>query len=91
MGSGMTSGDWLNRHMVFRRLALVWAVCLITWVVVRVFTDLTLITSAVAMALGSVTVLLTGVVGLHQYGRFRQNNWSISRFMPHHRGPEDYD
>ena len=62
-----------NKHKLVRRLLVVWAICLITWVTVRVFSDLTLITSAVNAALGMITAILTTVIAHYQWSRGRDN------------------
>jgi len=66
-------GEWFdhlfNQHKLVRRLLVIWAVLLITWVVVQVFSDLTLITAAVATALGMITAILSVVIGHYQWSR----------------------
>lgn len=58
-----------NEQKLVRRLLVLWAVCLITWVTLRVFADVTLITAAAATALATITALLTVVIGFYQWSR----------------------
>lgn len=63
-----------NEQKLVRRLLVLWAVCLITWVTLQVFADLKLVTAPVASALATVTALLTVVVGFYQWSRGREIN-----------------
>ena len=58
-----------EKHKLVRRLLVFWSVALITWVVLRVFSDLTLVTVAVATALATITALLTAVLAFYQWSR----------------------
>ena len=64
--------ELFEKHKLVRRLSLLWAVVLITWVVVQVFTNISQITSAVTAALGIVVGLLTTVLGLYQHHRSKE-------------------
>lgn len=79
-------GDRLyNEHKLMRRMLVLWAMAIITWAMAllswvahKVFADLSLITPAVADAMGviatalaTVAALLTVVVGLYQWDRAR--------------------
>jgi hypothetical protein len=66
---GRFIGRLFEKHKIVRRLLVIWSVALITWVIVRVFTDLSLITAAVAAALATVTALLTAVLTYYQWSR----------------------
>jgi len=65
--------DWIddlfNKHQFVRRMLVLWAVWLITLVILRVTKDLALITTPVAVVVGSVTGLLTLVVTHYQWSR----------------------
>lgn len=67
------ASDLFEKHKIVRRLALLWAVVLITWVVVKVFSDISQINSAVASSLAVVIGLLGSVVGLYQHGRNKED------------------
>lgn len=58
-----------NRHKFVRRLLVLWAASLITWVIFRVFTDLTLITTPVVSAMSIVVGLLATAIGFYNYQR----------------------
>lgn len=66
-------GRWVdrlfNKHKFVRRLLVLWAAALITWVIFRVFEDLTLINSSVVGALSIVVGLLATVIGFYKYMR----------------------
>ena len=57
----------------FRRLALVWAMGLITWTVVRVFARAPNISAGTATALATVVGILTVVVGFYQWSRQQED------------------
>lgn len=58
-----------NKHMIVRRIMVFWAMALITYVILRTFEDLTLITPTVTTALSIVTGLLATVIGFYNYQR----------------------
>lgn len=60
-------------HKLVRRLLIVWAAVLITWVTVRVFTDLSAITTAAVSAFGLVVGILATVIGHYQWARQRDD------------------
>ena len=62
-----------NQHHFVRRLLAVWAICLITWVVVQVFVDISQINSAVNTALGIIVGILTTVITHYQWSRNRED------------------
>ena len=70
-------GRWFdrlfNKHQLVRRLLVLWAITLITWVVVQVFSDLDKINTAVNTALGLITAILTTVIAHYQWSRSRDN------------------
>jgi len=70
-------GDWIdrlfNKHKFVRRGLVLWAVCLITFVTITIFLQLDKITAPVASALGTITALLTVVLGLYQWSRDRED------------------
>ena len=66
------AGVLADQHKLFRRLALVWACWLITWTVLRVFTDAPVIEGGTAAALATVCGLLTVVIGFYQWSRDRE-------------------
>lgn len=70
-------GQWIdhlfNKHMLVRRTLVFWAVVLITWVIYQVFIDVSKITAAVGVALGTVTAILSVVVTHYQYSRSKDN------------------
>jgi len=65
--------DWIdrlfNQYKLVRRLLMLWAVLLITYVVVRVFDDVILISAATASALGIVVGLLASVISFYMWSR----------------------
>ena len=58
-----------EKHKLVRRLLVFWSVTLITWVITRVFDDLSQLTAPVAAALATVTGLLTAVIAFYQWSR----------------------
>lgn len=58
----------------FRKLIVFWASGLITWVVVQVFTDVSLITSAVVAALTAVIGLLGTAIVFYKYNRHKEES-----------------
>jgi hypothetical protein len=71
----MTLVDLVEKHKFFRRAALVWAVWLITVVVLRVTTPeaLPLVSMAVATVVSAVIGLLSLVIGLYQRQRGKED------------------
>ena len=65
--------DWFdrlfNKHKLVRRGLMIWAIWIITWVIQRVFADLTLITPSVATALATVVGILATVIAMYQWSR----------------------
>ena len=68
-----------DRHRLARRLTLLWACSLITWVCVRVFSNLPLITGAVATALATVVGILGTVIGFYKWQRFKEDRGKKSQ------------
>ena len=62
-----------NQHHFVRRLLVVWAVCVLTWVIFQVFTDISRITNAVSTALGLIAGILTTVITFYQWSRNRED------------------
>ncbi|HET8550888.1 MAG TPA: hypothetical protein VFM97_00240 [Gammaproteobacteria bacterium] len=64
--------QWCIDHKVPHTLAVLWAMALITWVVLRAFADLSLISGAVASALTAVVGLLSVLIGrqIPKYNRY---------------------
>jgi hypothetical protein len=60
-------------HKFFRRAILVWAMTLATYMVVVTFSSLSSLTAASATVFGSGLTILTGVIGLYQYLRSRDD------------------
>lgn len=58
-----------NEHMLVRRFMVFWAMSLITWVILTVFTDLDKINGHVVTALSIVVGLLATVIGFYNYQR----------------------
>lgn len=59
----------------FRRIALVWAMLVISWTIWRVFgPDSPDISAGTAAALATVVGILTVVIGFYQWSRGRDNN-----------------
>jgi len=65
--------DLVEKHKLIRRLTLLWAVILITAVVIRVFWFPIDIPSGTAAALSTVVGILTVVIGLYKYMRGRED------------------
>jgi len=65
--------DWIDRlfneHKLVRRGLVIWAVWIITWVVVTVFKQLSLITAPVATFGGVVIGMLATVLAFYQWSR----------------------
>lgn len=66
-------GKWIerlfNKHMLVRRVMVFWAMSLITWVILTVFTDLDKISGNVVTAMSLVVGLLATVIGFYNYQR----------------------
>lgn len=58
-----------NEHMFVRRFMVFWAMSLITWVILTVFTDLDKISGNVVTAMSLVVGLLATVIGFYNYQR----------------------
>ena len=58
-----------NQYKLVRRLLMLWAVLLITYVVVRVFDDIILISAATVSALGVVVGILASVISFYMWSR----------------------
>jgi len=65
--------DLFEKHQFMRRAGVIWSWCLITWVVYVVFSDVSLITTAVVSALGIVVGLLATSIGFYQWQRSRDD------------------
>lgn len=65
--------DWLDRYRVIRRLAIGWVMWLITFSTLQVFTNLEMVTAAVAAAYATVVGLLSLVLGLYFRDRFQED------------------
>ena len=61
--------SFFEQHKGARRLALLWAMALITYATHAVFSDLGAVTAPVASAYGVVVGLLSAVIGFYQYLR----------------------
>ena len=66
--------DWLEKHKLVRRLTLLWATSLITYVVYNVVDDLSTMTSAGASVVVAIIGILTTVIGFYQYSRGKDDN-----------------
>lgn len=66
-------GTAIREHKAIRRLIVVWAMTLVTWVTIRVFTDLSLITTAVVSAMTLITGLLTVPIGFYFRDRTKED------------------
>lgn len=62
-----------ERHKLFRRLTLVWACWLITWVTLRVFEHPYQITGNTATALGIIVGILATAVGFYKWSRHKED------------------
>ena len=69
----MNLSDLAEKHKLFRRIALIWSMCLITWVVYIVFTETPVIESGTATALGIVVGILATVIGFYQHTRAKED------------------
>jgi len=61
--------DLFEKYKMVRRLALLWALALITYATHAMFADIGAITGPAAGAYATVTALLTAVIGLYQWQR----------------------
>jgi drug/metabolite transporter (DMT)-like permease len=66
---------WLYKlfeeYKIVRRTLVFWAIALVTWITFMVFTDITLITTAVAAAYATTVGVLGTVIGFYQWSRAR--------------------
>lgn len=65
--------DWIDKYKVVRRLILIWAVWLITWVTFAVFDDPPDIAGSTAAALGTIVGILATVIAFYQSSRFKED------------------
>jgi len=65
--------NFLDRYKVFRRLSLIWVLCLITWTTYRVFTSPPDIPTGTATVFGTVIGMLATVVGFYKWERFKED------------------
>ena len=61
--------DLFNKHKLVRRMTVIWAVTLVTIVVMIAMTNMALITAPVATVVGSVVGLVATVLGFYMKGR----------------------
>jgi len=61
--------DLFEKHKLVRRIALLWAMSLITYATHAMFADISEITAPAVSAYVAVTGLLTAVIGLYQWQR----------------------
>lgn len=66
--------DLIEKHKAVRRLTLVWAIVIITWVTARVFEDLSKINGDVVGAYAIVTGLLATVIGFYKWTRHKDDS-----------------
>ena len=69
MSLGSRLSRLANHQRLFRRLVLLWACALITWVVVRTWINPPEISAGTAGALATVVGILATVVGFYQWHR----------------------
>lgn len=65
----MNLDAFFNKHKGARRLLLLWAMCLISWVVVHVVSKVTEINGHVAAIVIAVIGILATVIGFYQWSR----------------------
>ena len=65
---------FFEKHKGARRLALFWAICLITYATHQMFDDVSGITSASATAYATICALLTTVIAFYQWSRNKDEN-----------------
>lgn len=67
--------DWIENHKLIRRLALLWAISLITYVTISVMQPeiITVISGAGASVVVAVIGILQTVVALYQTGRSKED------------------
>ncbi|HET7674770.1 MAG TPA: hypothetical protein VFL54_04545 [Gammaproteobacteria bacterium] len=63
--------QWCIDAKLLRAVALLWAMALISWTVVRTFLHLSLITASVTSALVAVVGILSVVIGMYTHSRNR--------------------
>jgi hypothetical protein len=61
--------QYLEKYKVISAILVIWTYLLVTWVVYRVFEDLTLINAAVVSALGTVVGIPAAAVALFKWRR----------------------
>ena len=66
--------DLFEKHKLVRRLLVLWAIVLITWVVVVTFSDISLISAPGATALSVVVGILGTAVAFYQWSRSRDDH-----------------
>lgn len=64
---------FFERHKGARRLALVWALILITYATHQMFSDVAAITAPSATAYATLTGLLSAVIGFYQWSRAKDD------------------
>lgn len=72
VATGVAASSLVEDHKAVRRLIIIWATSLITWVTWQLFHDPTTITAPGAAAYASVTALLTAAIGLYQWTRAKE-------------------
>lgn len=75
-GNRITFLDLLEKHKLARRLSLLWAVCLITAVTIRVFWYTPTVPESTAHALEIVVGVLAVVIGFYKWSRHREGQFN---------------
>lgn len=66
--------SFFEKHKGARRVALFWAICIITYATHKMFADIGAITSASATAYATICALLTTVIAFYQWSRNKDEN-----------------
>jgi len=63
--------NFIDKHKIVRRLTLLWAICLITYVTVKIMSHMEMINDSIAQYGLGVIGLLATVIAFYQYSRHK--------------------
>lgn len=65
--------DFIDERKIVRRFLVAWAAWLITWVTMKLFTDITVITAAAVTAYGTAVGILATAIGFYKWTRQKED------------------